>query len=662
VQSCAQILYKAMLECVANTTYDPSPYDTLPTMRSSLNVFHGRTRTKSFLRKINIDNIGRIVANVHMKPQSPVSPAGLTVMFMLPFVRSRHSNAAQDLRESDFLLNLPHDPKAPLEDYRVVDKNNVTGVHRFILGNGIGVNVRAIPDDEVIRRGEVQLQVVALGGLGTQMSGLKGACQFINTVKANGLSLAKVQRRQDHADEPKIHIVVHPIDASTGVHHEHTFTDPETNDKEPERKDSSEGLSCEAEFMRVTVKLSSQCDDEEECDVASKDYSKNLKYALDEMRPQYDERTVKLAFLEHEKQLEALEQDLRSDDILMREIMPGLVSAMFADDIRRQPVALTDLKQLDPLEVNRWVREHFVPGRFEVNVVGNLNQDNLLKQMNDVFGSLPMVNFSRLIDDDNMTAGVLHRVGIDPYDPDDTDFFTKLHWSDKKFRSACVLRSAIPDHGHIIHRVPAGDYHMSASQPMIRRVADKAISRMAFLRLRRDNGFCYHIDVSARHSLLFPNYGHYDLEWVAGRYSVHQGSPEFRQDLNVVGSSLEARKIFTQEVTDEIFAEVVNTYIQRINSSYGSPEYWLHLMQGLSIRPPATWAVEEMAPVLPGLFPVSATDELQGLASISKDDVNTYLKKTSWDPQQYLWGIVTTRSYSYGLVNEDECPMPTHIV
>ena len=126
-----------------------------------------------------------------MKPQSPVSPAGLTVMFMLPFVRSRHSNSAQDLRESDFLLNLPQDPKVPLSDYKLVDWNNVTGVHRFILGNGIGVNVRSIPEEEVIKKGEVQLQVVALGGLATQMSGLK-VCYFslkpLTAVHSNALS------------------------------------------------------------------------------------------------------------------------------------------------------------------------------------------------------------------------------------------------------------------------------------------------------------------------------------------------------------------------------------------------------------------------------------------------------------------------------------------
>eukprot|EP00299_Pterocystis_sp_00344_P020312 c9965_g1_i1.p1 GENE.c9965_g1_i1~~c9965_g1_i1.p1 ORF type:complete len:1260 (+),score=221.58 c9965_g1_i1:32-3781(+) len=664
IQTCAQILYKSFLECVANTTYDSHPYNTYPQMRASLNVFHGRTKTKAFLRKITKDNIARIAAEVHSKPHEPVTASGLTVMFILPFVRSgrRTSNVAQDLRETDFLLNFPQDPKEIQKPYNLVDNNNVTGVHRYILGNGIGVNIRAFAPEEVVTKGLVQMQIVALGGLATAQSSLKGACQFINTVKANGLSLAKAKVKEDSKPDQNGHLITHRVDVSTsGVHHPDTHSDPE-QDKESEKKTSSEGLSCEAEFMRVSVKLSSSCDDDD-CDLTTKDYSRNLKYALDEMRPQYDERTVKLAYQEHEKQLDALELDLRSDDVMNREIVPQLISALFPGDVRREPVTLADLKQLDPLEVNRWAREHFVPGRFEINIAGDLNHDNMLKQVNDIFGSLPMANFSSHIDDDNVTAGMLHRVGLDPYDSEDVVHFRNRAWPGQKLRSACVLRSPTPDHGQIVHRLPAGDYLSTADRPMIRRMVDRMVSRMMFVRLRRDNGFCYHVDTVARHSILFPGYGHYEMEWVAGRYSAHQGSPEFRQDLNVVGSSLVARETLREDITEDVFAEVVATYIQRINASYSEADYWLHLMQGLSIHPPATWPAPPSDKTLPGLFDVSHTDELQGLATTTREDVNAYLRATSSDTTNYLWGIVTTRSGSYGLASgEVECPMPQHVV
>jgi hypothetical protein len=669
VQTCAQVLYKAMLECVANTTYDAPPYDALPPMRSSLSIFHGRTQTKRFLRRITRDNVARIVADVHMKAQEPVTVAGLTVMFVLPFMRHHSSNAALDLRESDFVLNFPQDPKAPDSKVRFVDKNNVTGVHRYALGNGVGVNVRALADDEIVQKGEVQLQVVALGGLASQVSSLKGACQFINTVKANGLSLAKARLKADTTNPPQLMSPFEFVRNEGSVHHPDTHRNP---DKEPEHKDASQGLSCEAEFMRVTVKLSSACgddDDDEDCDVAGKDYSKNLRYALDEMRPQYDERTTKLAHQEHEKQLDALGQDLRSDDVMKRGIIPGLLAVMFPHDSRSSPVSLADLKELDPLEVNRWVREHFVPGRFEINIAGHLNHDNLLNQVNTVFGSLPIANFSRHVQEDNVTAGLLHRVGLDPYDPEDKPSFLNHNWgADKqhKLRSACVLRSPTPDHGHVILRVPASDYQASATRPMVRRMADRALSRMLFLRMRRDNGFCYHIGTVARHSVLFPGYGHYEMEWVAGRYSVHQGSPEFRKDLNVIGSKTVASDVFREEVSEAVYAEVVNTEIQRINASYSDADYWLHIMQGVSIHPPTTWPQTTVHGDLPGLFSVDSVDEIQGLAALSRDEVNDFLKRYSWDPQDYLWGIVTTRSYSYVAKDESqndvECPMPDHII
>jgi hypothetical protein len=252
-------------------------------------------------------------------------------------------------------------------------------------------------------------------------------------------------------------------------------------------------------------------------------------------------------------------QDLRSDDVMTRGIRPGLISVMYPGDVRRQPVTLSDLKQIDPLEVNRWVREHFVPGRFEVNIAGQFHIDNLLEQLNTALGSLPPVNFSRTIEDDDVSTGILRRVGLDPYDPSDVSLFTGSLWPDNKFRSACVLRSPTPDHAHIVERVPAADYLASVDKPVIRRMTDRMVSRMMFLGLRRDNGFCYHVDTVARHSILFPGYGHFEMEWLAGRYSVHQGSPEFREDLNVVGSSLVAREILSTEVSEDVFQEVIKS-------------------------------------------------------------------------------------------------------
>eukprot|EP00298_Acanthocystis_sp_HF-20_P012304 c19822_g1_i1.p1 GENE.c19822_g1_i1~~c19822_g1_i1.p1 ORF type:complete len:1251 (+),score=556.63 c19822_g1_i1:234-3986(+) len=670
IQTCAQILYRAMLECVANSTYNVPPYDTLTPMVASLSVFHGTSQTKSFLRRITEENIARVVASVHGHAQHPVSSYGLRVMFMIPtFLRARRSNSAQDLRDADFLLNFPQEPKGPQSGtFNLTESSNITGVHKYKLSNGIGVNIRRAADDEVIPRGLAVMQIVALGGLATETQDLKGACQFINTVKANGLSLAK-SNLQDESDGSSVCQITHKMDTRVGTNTYNTClrTDRPSRihnpDKEPEKKSSREGLGCESEFLRITVTLSHRCDEEEECDPEQKDYTKNLQFGLDEMRPQYDDRTIKLSYQEHEKQLEALELDLTTGDILDRTIFPTLIEQAFPNDPRTSSVVLSDLKALDPLMVNRWVREHFVPGRFEINIAGDLHLDTVLKQVDDIFGVLPLVNFSRTIQDDNITAGILHRVGIDPYDTEDLHLF-KRQFNTTKTRLSCTLRSPTPDHAHAFQIVAAGDYHSSRGNVVVRRMADKLISRLAFLSVRRDNGFAYHIEVNPRHSVLFPGFGYYELRWMSGRYSMYAGHPEFSDDLNIVASATVARSIFSKEVSSEVYDEILNTYIQRINSSYVDPEYWVRIMQGLSIKPPTSWGSFNLTSES-SLVPLIDTDELTELSDTTlKEKVITYLSTySSTAESKYLWGIVSTRSSTYRLpALENECTIPVNIV
>ena len=69
-----------------------------------------------------------------MHHQEKVSVEGLQVMFMLPsLLGSSRSNTAQDLREADFLLNFPQDPKGDKGKFKLVESSNTTGIHRYLI-------------------------------------------------------------------------------------------------------------------------------------------------------------------------------------------------------------------------------------------------------------------------------------------------------------------------------------------------------------------------------------------------------------------------------------------------------------------------------------------------------------------------------------------------
>jgi predicted Zn-dependent peptidase len=552
-------------------------------------------------------------------------------------------------------------------DYELVESFPQTGVKRFRLANGLHVNLKqrlsGIDNLPCDAPGVTELEVVSLGGRGTQPPKLKGACELVNLDVAAGYT---VEYWPEEADD------------SGSV--EEVYFDAELAHQYFGGISSHVRMSCSKQYFALRVPLHSKCINYPRvanCDTTTMNYTPRLESVRLALAPVFDDASVDRAAAKFERMLFRarrradpegfmkwraywelqrpwMDSRLAEEEFIeaLRKNMshPDHTRSHSRPDSRAEVVSASDVRALNPFLIGMWVREQFTVDRMEVNVVGDFDETNLLRQLNLMLGTIP--------------SRSAKRIGFDIYNPEHSKYFQlKLDQPDpvsgrnvdvsrmmlnsrmtyeggwrisgksaaaaaaassishtKPLMTNCTMPSLHPGRLHIGMAVLMNlDY--SSVRGHQRALMTNVVFKQTILdKLRRDHGLVFDVDSTLFVSMLFRRYGYYQLGWVIG-VDEHGNAHALQQAVDAIEQVLHSPVPFSKDVFDRAKRQTIS----RLQGELQESSAWLGILRGISLRPPV-WQTQQM-PMYRTLRDVAQTDVLGRLFPLQADDINAFFRE-----------------------------------
>ncbi len=389
VQAEAQFLYTALVKIAGadvgfDGTKNQAAFPGIEEPTASLFVFMGSSAITRTVDEIVVEDIKKAIYQI----ENSVPPPNILIdRFMLILSRGLKIGGIEipgtappiGIPKSGSLFNRRRIySKVTWPQNIALQANPVTGIQTFKLLNGVRINVKlrasgnaSLPDSEP---GRSIMQVVSLGGKATERKDtLRNACKFVNMGLESGYSATY------YDDEGKYDTT--DFDAGTVTSYFKGAKHPAS-------------LSCLEEFFVIEKELHPACEifperDERECDPSNHNYFDKLEGIRLAMSPMYDARSVELAADRIRFAIDELEREADPSENLRYNVLEAALQELYVTDSRMARPAEADIRALDPLTVQAWVREQFHPDRIEINVVGDVHIDHLIIGLNMIFGTLP---------------------------------------------------------------------------------------------------------------------------------------------------------------------------------------------------------------------------------------------------------------------------------
>ncbi len=548
----------------------------------------------------------------------------------------------------------------------VEDDSDNSGVVRYELLNGIGVNVKPIASGKASLPagppGELRLEIVSLGGAATLPAILAGGCEVVNGAAAPEFSGVQYFHRglpEEDEDEFSADEVSAARDAS-GV----TSTawmdlerlvaasgaggaaDAVTLPGPPGSNGGDPSLTCEPEHTVISATLLGPCPKlDGSCRpglVTRSVFMPTLAAARLAMRPYYTTRTVRKAYSTAVDTESARGRDRDPESVSDRHAVDDLLDTFVGRqdaDHRLARVTPPMIAKLDSVLLSAWAREQFLPDRTEINVVGDVpDTKDLLVALQIVFGTLPRYNASaeagraypRLppAAGREKTSTTGDKVSLDPFEPGDAPHFVRT-WSRapnaSALRKACYVRNVNARRALVGVAVPSFDA-LAPRGTVMGRVARAMAKRLMWSKVRKEQGLSYYVNVNSFHSTLFAGFGWHHVTWGAGQHRVRDPAADPLNvdfSVSVVDGAFSAppATAYTQDLFDDAKAEMLADARSHLETD-GAGD-WLMVLRGMSLRVPAAMAAAQGTVAAPGDVPllkeVSEANVLAQMEEVTRD-------------------------------------------
>jgi predicted Zn-dependent peptidase len=260
------------------------------------------------------------------------------------------------------------------------------------------------------------------------------------------------------------------------------------------------------------------------------------------------------------------------------------------------------------------VREQFTPDRIEINVVGDFDEPAVLKALQIAIGTLPRRN---------TTNPNRKRVGYDVLSPADVVHFQRK-WPKvgEKVASRCHIESINPNRAFVTMLAPAAGA-MAARGSQMLLFSREMMQKAMWTALRKEApGFSYYCDIKAHHSAIFPDYGHFSVQWGAGVYKAAPSDP-----LNT-GASLAAarKKLQLNHVNATTFEVVKASLLSELAVRLQDVSEWMHIIRGMSLPVPAAIIAQGVTQE-PTLKDIDQGNVIAGVKKITAKDFAAFARK-----------------------------------
>lgn len=572
IQAEAQLLWKALVELATDKPYTEGPFGGIRELDKSLNVF----TDSAYPAGAHITKEAVLTVVKQVQDAAPPDGVEMVLSGMVDL------SPTEGIPKRGYLIDIPSSKSTAPQH---VATDTLSGVQQYRLDNGIMVNFKpslsGAYNSPAGPTGELLLQVVSLGGKSTQTPTLTGACEVVNLGVNSGNSVVYDENTIDYSGD-----TVHRYLSSAGV---------------------SASLTCGLEETIISSKLSSACANYPKLTCKRNDH-KNYYRALEAVRlamnPLYDDTSIARAVTKMEERAATLSRTADPMQLMSSSLEPLFLQHIFPNDPRFASATPMDVKALNPFRVQNWIREQFRANNTEINVVGDANYDQLLKQLNYVLGSIPVSTPYEMIGHDIYNLSAAH--------------FFDVQYPDDSYNLSCTIPSVSPNRGYVVAYGAAPDYYQYTNDSTrgigAMLASHTAASLWAMWNVRVLRGYGYFAIVSAHHSLLFGGFGYYSVEWEPGNYP----EPLADDPLNLKRSVEDvARDVFSKFPTD-IVKDSLQQLITQTKTKYVVNSYWLEVLKGIALRPPVWINLQTTF-----IKSLRSTEVLQALQALNATSIET---------------------------------------
>ena len=480
------------------------------------------------------------------------------------------------------------DPQ-PSGGYKLVMKNSALNVFVYSLSNGLRVNIKKSDSSMSTMTGLSYIEIVALGGKNTEGPDIKGSCEFVNSNINGGAKFVNSDAE-----------VLYFPQATTYA------------------------LKCEGDTISLSANLGTPCANyptyllDLACTVNTQSYADTFKILRLSMNPIYN-NLVKQKVISNMQRIQAMDINDQFDSMtdVSQYATDKILKSVFPDENRLHLSTLEDIKQLNPLLAQKWVSQHFtlmtqdedLINRYEINIVGDVNIQNILPQLDKWFGSIPRVPKPKDI------------VGYDIYDKDQIQNFniqfpTNLGPSNSTY--TCEIPSYSTDKALVTVLYPGNS--VSPSNPSLLRAQlySSLLSDYSFDVVRSKGGFGYFAVSRTMPTALLNGFGISSTMFLVGDY------PNYTEDrLNIQRATnfwLDGLKQNLDEKSFDIFR---NGALARYSWMLDKEAAWMRQIRGLSLTSPATYPSSQKF--------LRAEDDI---------DIRAYLRNAKYEDFAYIFSSV----------------------
>lgn len=278
-----------------------------------------------------------------------------------------------------------------------------------------------------------------------------------------------------------------------------------------------------------------------------------------------------------------------------------------------------------------WVREQFTADRMEVNVVGDFDEHNLLRQLNHILGTMPLSRrqkafFHKPNLGRELSPRSPDRIGYDIYNKSHESVFSlrldemapvdptqPLHF---KSITNCTLVSSQPGRAFLALGVLMTADFSSVRGHQKSLLADATFQQTLLNALRRDGGYVFSVESQSFTSMVFRRFGFYELQWVVGIEDNSEGQEQINSTLTALGDILSSPVPFDEETFNHAKQSMISSLEGQLQESHA----WLSVLQGLSLAPP----IWQKPAVFDTIKDISQTDVLGGMIDLTLKDINDF--------------------------------------
>ena len=496
-----------------------------------------------------------------------------------------------------------------------VEQEPNSGIKMFTLLNGIGVNFKRFSSGKsrtpTGSNGTVIMEIVSLGGRSAESPEAKGSCD-VASMDVEELVAVEYSTTGDLKVDKEF--FPSKIAARAALFRSGDNLNPADRVGRP-GPPSGPKIYCDQEFLRIKATISSECISNGvdtapyPCDTDERPRDQLMGLLGDmrlKMAPMFSTHSIRLAYSTFLRHKMAVRRSNSPRDIMRANAISSILQKQFPSDPRVRPLEATDIVSLNPEIVSRWVREQFNPDRIEINVVGDIQEKDLLMSLQPIFGTLPLQKAK-------------NKVGYDVYSNSDVKHFSRT-WPTEEIKLGCHLFADNVNRAFPLLLVPAQD-GISFRGGEMRAVVTNMLEKQLWKNLRMDEGLTYFVNKASFHSVLFPGFGYRAVDWGSGKYRQRDASTD---PLNVLFSIGKAKEAMGKDrvLPKEMFERVMKTVLGYYNTNLQNADSWLGILRGMALRLPNSFKLNGLSE--PTLKDIDEGAVLEGLKSV------TYAKYKEW--------------------------------